>query len=80
VTEGIRIYAFAVDRERPRRKPLSRLPLSDGVAPTYSWDTWEVPRYRTEPKHGVGAIRAALNAIPDRVVAPVATHGEADAR
>jgi hypothetical protein len=79
-TDGFRIYAFAVDPRRLGRKPLSRLPALDAVAPIYAWETWEVPRYRTEPKRGVATIRDALNAIPDRVVPPVESPGATDGR
>jgi hypothetical protein len=63
-TGGFRIYAFAQDATRPERKPLSRLPVS-GRPPLFTWEPWEKPRYRTEAKHGVPAIRKAWNAIPD---------------
>ena len=79
-TDGFRIYAFAVDPGSHGRKPLSRLPAAGEIAPTFAWEPWEVPRYRTEPKYGVGAIRDALNAIPDRIVPPVKAAGDADAR
>jgi hypothetical protein len=79
-TDGFRIYAFVLDPRRPGRKPYSRLPASDTIAPIYAWGTWETPRYRTEPKHGVAAIRDALNAIPDRIVPPVEASGDGDGR
>ena len=63
-TDGFRIYAFALDAARPERKPLSRLPVS-GRPPLFIWEPWEQPRYRTEAKQGVPAIRKAWNAIPD---------------
>jgi hypothetical protein len=79
-TDGLRFYAFAVDRGNPGRKPLSRLPAAGSMAPPYTWAAWDVPKYRTEPKHGVGLIRDALNAIPDRIVPPAPANGGADAR
>ena len=50
------------------------------MAPTFTWEPWETPRYRTEPKYGFGTIRDALNAIPDRVVSPVKVDRDAVAR
>jgi hypothetical protein len=64
-TEGFRIYAFALDPGEPRRAPVSRLPAS-GEARLFTWPSWEVPSYRTEPKRGFEAIRRAFRAIPDR--------------
>jgi tetratricopeptide (TPR) repeat protein len=77
-TDGFRVYAFAVDPADPGRSPLSRLPAAGARAPLYTWKTWEVPSWRTEPKEGAGRIRDAMNAIPDRIDA--ATVGGDDAR
>jgi hypothetical protein len=63
-TQGFRIYAFTLDTTDPARKPVSRLP-SSGRAPQFTWKPWEMPRYRTELKHGADAIRSAWAAIPD---------------
>jgi hypothetical protein len=79
-TDGFRIYAFAIDAKSSGHKPLSRLPAAGGVAPNYAWEPWEAPRFRTEPKAGVGAIRDALSAIPDRIIPPTKAAGAVDAR
>ena len=78
-TEGIRIYAFAVDRRHPGRRPLSRLPASGVKAPLYSWEPWDTPRYVMEPKAGVDRIRAAWNAVPDRIAVTSGVPGAAHA-
>jgi hypothetical protein len=74
-TPGFRIYAFVVDPERPKRSPLSRLPAAGVKAPLYSWEPWETPRYRMEPKAGTPRIRAAFNALSDRIATPAETNG-----
>lgn len=62
-TPGFRIYAFAVDPRTPEKPPVSSLPAAGTEAPLYAWNTWETPRYRTEPKWGLSAIRAAMHGI-----------------
>jgi hypothetical protein len=74
-TDGIRIYAFAIDPQRPKRAPLSRVPAPGATAPLYTWATWEAPQYRTERKAGFERIRAAFNALPDRAVPRAAPPG-----
>ena len=64
-TEGVRLYAFAVDARRPGAPPLDRLPREGEAAPLWGWPTWESPRFALEPKAGVPAIRAAMQDIPD---------------
>jgi hypothetical protein len=72
-TEGFRIYAFAIDRRRPEKPPVSRIPGADATAPLYSWEGWETPKYRMQPKAGIGRIREAFAALPDTIEpAPVA--------
>jgi hypothetical protein len=68
-TDGFRIYAFAYDPSRPKRGPLSRLPAAGTTPPLYTWDPWDVPTFRTEPKAGFETIRATLDALPDRPTA-----------
>jgi hypothetical protein len=78
-TEGFRIYAFAADPKHPRRSPLSRTPAAGVAAPLFAWATWEVPRFRTEPKAGVETIRAALQSLPDRALPPAEASGDGHA-
>ncbi len=61
VTEGFRFEALAVDPSRDFRV-ISRLPV-DGTPETWSWPGWEEPRFRSELKHGVDALRAAFRAL-----------------
>jgi len=75
-TEGFRIYAFAVDAKHPRLRPRSRLPAAGVAAPLYAWAPWEAPKFRTEPKAGIDAIRAAVRALPDRAVPPAGASGD----
>jgi len=75
-TDGLRIYAFARDPASAARKPLSRLPAAGDPAPLFTWERWDVPRYRSELKHGAAAIRDGLRRIPD----PVPGHEPVDAR
>jgi hypothetical protein len=59
VTDGFRIYAFALDPRDPSAPPVSRFP-SGGPAPLFTWPGWEVPAYRTETKRGIDAVRRAF--------------------
>lgn len=56
VTEGFRIYAFAIDPREPESPPVSRLPET-GAAPLYTWPKWDAPEYRSERKAGFDAVR-----------------------
>ena len=78
-TEGFRIYALASDPTHPRRGPRSRIPEAGVAAPLFVWQTWETPRFKTEPKAGVGAIQTALDAIPDRPLPPAGASGDSHA-
>jgi hypothetical protein len=78
-TEGIRVYAFTVDRRHPDRRPLSRLPAAGFKAPLYAWEPWDTPRYVMEPKAGAARIREAYDALPDRIAAPSGVPGAAHA-
>jgi hypothetical protein len=78
-TEGFRIYAFAIDNEHPKRGPLSRLPAAGATAPLITWDRWDAPHFRTEPKAGVARIRAAFDALPDLIVPPAGATGDVHA-
>ncbi len=79
-TPGFRIYAMTVDPGHPERPPQSRIPAKGVRAPLYSWPGWEVPRYRTEAKAGVPKVRAAFDAISDRVGAGEPASGGERAR
>jgi tetratricopeptide (TPR) repeat protein len=58
VTEGFRLYAFLADSREPEAPPSRRLgPLA------FTWPGWEEPRYRLEPKAGLPALRAAMQAL-----------------
>jgi hypothetical protein len=76
VTDGFRIYAFALDPSNPTRRPLSRLPGAGVTAPLYVWATWDQPKYHTEPKAGADRIRATLESLPDRAGPPLGVSGD----
>jgi tetratricopeptide (TPR) repeat protein len=69
-TDGIRIYAFAVDPSRPDRRPLDRLPDAGEWATLFRWAGWDEPRWRLEPKDGAEALRDGMNRLPDRISEP----------
>jgi len=80
VTEGFRIYAFAIDPSRPKRAPLSRIPAAGATAPLTTWAAWDAPRTFMEPKAGWDRIRSGLWAIPDRGGPPAVGAGDDHAR
>lgn len=59
-TDGIRVYAYARDPEDG--KVVRRL---ERKAP-YAWPSWEQPRYVTEPKAGLEALREAMETVDAR--------------
>ena len=75
VTDGFRVYAFGIDRKRPERRPVSRIPAEGVTARLYAWDSWETPRYHMEPKAGAAKIREAFTALPDRIAPPAGVVG-----
>lgn len=60
-TGGFRFAALAVDPSRDFRV-ISRLP-PDGEPQTWRWPGWEEPRFRSELKHGVDALRGTFRAL-----------------
>ncbi len=64
-TEGFRFYLMTYDLGAEQARPLDRLP-AEGVIPVpWSWEPWERPGYRLEPKLGVRRIGETMRALPD---------------
>jgi hypothetical protein len=57
-TDGFRVYAYAT--ETPGGRP------AETLRHAYAWQPWEQPRYVRELKHGVGALREAMESVDAR--------------
>ncbi len=62
-TDGIRVYAFAVDPSDPAAAPLDRLPPAGMPARPYVWHGWEEPLYVLDRKPGLDELRRAMEGI-----------------
>jgi hypothetical protein len=69
-TDGFRFIIESYDPTRPGevgdRLPRGPRPDSFGAVPTWTWPTWQEPRWYAEPKPQFETMRRAFGAIPDR--------------
>lgn len=63
MTEGLRVYAFALDPSDPEAAPTASLPPAGRPSPRWSWPAWNVPEYRLELKHGAPLLREAWSEL-----------------
>ena len=83
VTDGFRFVVQSYAPEQPARGdrlPRSRAPNHFGAVPTWSWPSWEEPRWYPELKPQFEVMRRTFAAIPNVPAAVASTTTRAPAR